>query len=78
MIECCEARWDERSLNECPRCGETLTAKSPASVCYSDFVTCPVCQADLDGARSEYDTEDDWPDWLQSGFCSTDCFSCSG
>lgn len=54
----------------CPKC-------YGAKVLYSDMVTCPACQCDLDGIRSEQpsDNEANWPEWLSMGFCSPKCFS---
>ncbi len=39
-----------------------------------DWVTCCVCQSDLEGTKAEF-TPEEWPQWLDAGCCCEECFS---
>ena len=41
----------------------------------ADYVTCPMCQADLMAAKEDFETREDWPLWLDLGFCCPECRS---
>lgn len=49
----------------------------PTVTAIPDWVTCCSCQADMAEAIGEQNNDDEWPDWLNAGCCSPECFTLS-